>query len=800
MPTDTNESERQMRPVRHCRKVRDLLRASFSHALDLLNSKGQAWPFLSISTPGGGVTSSDYSGTTIDDALNAAFAAAQAAPLGADIVAVGCHSGTTVEDWLITWVHERGSRCSYQYVQHLAGPHWFRRRWRRVGEPILVKRIGPLAPDPSTAQQPTDALAMSDSAEAYVVALKRVAAYGDLVVPAVEGIESSTLTRLDRILESEACSLTRLVLRCARCLAQVSPDSAESSSAGLPTEEERDLAISDHADTGDLVLSAFFGAAVRRRIQATHASAALRRELERAQGAIAADVGLSAYWRGLEACGWVDEVPAEDVAALRARLVRQYASDPSNIHYALAPDCVEPLEVGMSQPAEILDRYAAAAYRGVQFQGSKIRVAGTGVDSAVPLVALRLGGRRWRFRLRPRAGVEDLHECVNDALAELGERSRFFLLPSADASHRPVYVTPSVFARAEEAGLIPGARSKPSAAWATRRGLRLLRRIAVRGARELSDHLVVGRKCLYVSDIFGSLVRLDRQALSQEWAVPSEMYQPEAEIGDVVVLRRGARLKALDSGTGATLWQSSGHLGARIWNELVLEWMIGGLRLADPRTGDTLRSIALYGEEPEPLVATERLLVFRRKRGTDPVVVLDMNTGETVWCGPLRRMLGLPVDGELGEALRFRPLDASRLVTSGERAVVAVAVSTGAEPTVLWRTALAGPVKHVAIADGVVYCVEDGCFLAAIDAKDGAILWEARHEPELRDACLSHLPPTVFGEWLLTHHSSGLIAFCAASGALAAQYCGEAAAGVPAIYGDTFLVPSGAHIGVFAVS
>ncbi len=153
----------------------------------------------------------------------------------------------------------------------------------------------------------------------------------------------------------------------------------------------------------------------------------------------------AAYWKKLRAIGWLDYLPEEQHADVRETLERNLAAKVARCaHVALAQTACE----SDDSPEDML-RLLAKCSNGV-FAPAKIAFDGT-------LLSFTHGGKNYAATV-PESGEwagTDVFDLANQALADSKIAQRFIELPDTPDFVGLVFVPPDIYAKAQQANLIP---------------------------------------------------------------------------------------------------------------------------------------------------------------------------------------------------------------------------------------------------------------------------------------------------------------------------------------------------------
>lgn len=162
---------------------------------------------------------------------------------------------------------------------------------------------------------------------------------------------------------------------------------------------------------------------------------------------------LPEMWRGLEASGWLEDVPAEEHEALRRRLAA--SEEPSEAYADLAviafdAECID----APGSYADIIRRLADASHG--RFKPENVRDTWDD-DGHLAHVGFDIGDERFEVHVKIDGDwfQDEVLELVNDALKAVGSPHRFVPLPVPDQIIYGAFVRPETFERATELGVVP---------------------------------------------------------------------------------------------------------------------------------------------------------------------------------------------------------------------------------------------------------------------------------------------------------------------------------------------------------
>jgi hypothetical protein len=169
---------------------------------------------------------------------------------------------------------------------------------------------------------------------------------------------------------------------------------------------------------------------------------------------------LGDYWHKLQACGWLDAVPASEHRALRERIGEALRERPQVVFQALATTSLDLECIEGSGPDELCSYQSVlrqlAEASGGRFQPEAILDE---LDPAlgVARISFCLGELSFHREVpyRDEWVQPGIFEMVNGALELVGEPSRFHQLPADGQFAHLAFVSAAVFERAREDGLIP---------------------------------------------------------------------------------------------------------------------------------------------------------------------------------------------------------------------------------------------------------------------------------------------------------------------------------------------------------
>ena len=171
---------------------------------------------------------------------------------------------------------------------------------------------------------------------------------------------------------------------------------------------------------------------------------------------------LGDYWHRLQACGWLDAVPATEHRALRERIGEALRERPQVVFQALAATALDLECIEGSGPDELCSYHSVlrqlAEASGGRFQPEDI------LDEVDPALGVaRISFCLGEYSFHREVPYQDewvqpgIFEMVNHALETVGEPSRFHRLPADSQFAHLAFVPESVFQKAREEGLIPAA-------------------------------------------------------------------------------------------------------------------------------------------------------------------------------------------------------------------------------------------------------------------------------------------------------------------------------------------------------
>ena len=790
-----------------CPKLDHLVGIAFSHAQSLLANRDPVFPFLVTSSPGSAFGVREYRQSkgvfeAVQDVLTA-DATIDCCVLGYHLADKEIHG--RLRQAIVAIPSERGADKTHEYVQELRPASL----WRRVELVKAAQRGEQCASLFRPVPVPESYWHSSDRSDipGLLIALK-IPSSSAWAAERLAALGPDALEPLARIARDDRCTLLQACARDMDRLIRI-----RHGDTNAPHDSTlADRASGDHREAGGL-LSGIWD--LRRQITREENDLAARREQEEraktAEAAFQTDTELHEYWEKLEHVGWLDDVPARARRQLMLSIVRARAADAANLHYGLsAADLSDKDDEELSFSDEgtgancpmgkILARYSRASY--AQFQGEDPSVRfcvdeGAEAESAIARVGFSVKGSRIRFAARFQESPARAHDEINRGLAKAGEAARFFLLPASDDRLRLVYVTPEVYARAEDVGILPAVRPVPGDAF------RRVTRVYIPRARDVRI-AVAGNDALFVTDWARTITRLDPVSLIPVWTVKADYFAPSWVRADILFCHRWyghvghPKTRAVQISTGQTLWELPGEVLKAEWRGLVpLHESSSTLTFVDPHTGEQKHQI------PTPDMAAvlpfwNDGVLLRSYTETPALHLVDIRSGQVVW----ERALDIELQTFGGDA-RPRPLlidhvSAERFVLyqyQGEGLSGATIDPGDGEITGTWHLSLPGMSFHMPILrEGVLYWLHDDR-LVAVDHRSGAIVFDVI-EPAL-DRMFNAIGGTVYGDCLAySVQHAGLCLFDSRDGRLRARI--PEVLGMPVASDQRLLVADDRFIDVFA--
>jgi len=164
---------------------------------------------------------------------------------------------------------------------------------------------------------------------------------------------------------------------------------------------------------------------------------------------------LEDWWTRLEQSGWLAEVSESESSRIREAFAGQ-AADLSQAFHVLSPagfdaECIDDSGDYERWVISAYSKASTGAFTPTKVKDRLSRRAGTAT------ISFQAGGRKFstQFSQEDDWIADEVHDFLNEALAALGEKRRFHLLPTGDQTGEIVCVRPETYQRAVEAGLIP---------------------------------------------------------------------------------------------------------------------------------------------------------------------------------------------------------------------------------------------------------------------------------------------------------------------------------------------------------
>lgn len=154
------------------------------------------------------------------------------------------------------------------------------------------------------------------------------------------------------------------------------------------------------------------------------------------------------YWRKLQETGWLDYLPQEMHSGVRLQLKKNLRSDPRHAFMALVQGG---LDWDCYSAKAILDEFVEIA--GDTFRPINVRET---TQKKKLLISFSFGGKKYTATIPNDPGSiwEMTLSLANKCLAANNVEQRFIVLPSGDSWNDLVFVPPTVYERACEAGLV----------------------------------------------------------------------------------------------------------------------------------------------------------------------------------------------------------------------------------------------------------------------------------------------------------------------------------------------------------
>lgn len=139
---------------------------------------------------------------------------------------------------------------------------------------------------------------------------------------------------------------------------------------------------------------------------------------------------------------------------------------------------------------------------------------------------------------------------------------------------------------------------------------------------------ILGREGLFIGELHGGVLKLQRQSLDRAWLCPGEDMAPVAVQGDVVVIASSGGLLAVDERTGRALWGPRAIGPCIEWSHSMLA--LQPLAVLNVRQGTIERTFDVSEElVGNPFVAGNKLVATSLKG--DPITAFDLVEQKVTW-------------------------------------------------------------------------------------------------------------------------------------------------------------------------
>jgi hypothetical protein len=238
---------------------------------------------------------------------------------------------------------------------------------------------------------------------------------------------------------------------------------------------------------------------------------------------------------------------------------------------------------------------------------------------------------------------------------------------------------------------------------------------------------ILGRDGLFIGELHGGVIKLERQSLDRAWLCPGEDMAPVAVQGEVLLIAGRGGLRGVDQRTGSSLWGPRSVGPCVEWSQGLLA--LQPLAVLNPKQGTVERTFNVSEElVGNPFVAGNKL-VATSLRG-DPITALELIGQKVIW----KRNLFAEITQRTGRsepAFMVWPGDDTFLVSRTDL----IAGCSLADGTIRWEAAVGVPYYVPNTSGGRAYVLIAGqtpaASLVCVETRNGTKVYDIP-QPELQ--------------------------------------------------------------------